>query len=96
MANKVTLELSTPLEGTSGPISKLELREPRFKDLKNCGMPINVTTGQIDWENSSTLLEAITGVPSPILEQMGVKDAMAAIGKMAEFFGEPEEVTEGK
>ena len=93
MADKVTLELTKTLKGTDGPIGKLEIREPTFKDLKRCGMPISMSNSEIDWNNSSALLEAVTGVQAPVLDQMSIKDTMEAIGILAKFFGESEEAT---
>ena len=77
---------------------------------KICTSPHKLPRFQITVETDTSVVSHICAAPSITdamdrikaaypeqeLEQMGVKDAMAAIGKMAEFFGEPEEVTEGK
>ncbi|MFG6500146.1 phage tail assembly protein [Sulfitobacter sp. 1A15106] len=78
-----TIKLSKPIN--EGKIKELTLAEPTFGQLKRCGIPFS--KGEFDFAKAGPLLEAISGVQEPFLDQMCAKDSMKVIEAMAELIG---------
>lgn len=95
MSDKKTITLSKPLKSTNGdPITKLELRAPTFGDIRRHGFPVD-GSGQFDPGRAGPLLEALSATQLPILDKMAIKDMMAAMKALGEFFGDQDEETLG-
>ena len=91
MAKPVKVDLSSPIQGSDGPIKTLEIREPLFGDIVQHGYPFSVKDGEVDNQKLLNLLEACTGHHAPILKRMSLADSLKVTQAFMEFMGESEE-----
>ena len=83
-----TLELSKPLQHGIETISRLEINEPTFAEIKKLGLPIATSTKEVKMDIVFEYLAALAVQPAPILDKMCARDAMAATAVIVGFFSE--------
>ena len=97
-----TIELSKPLPGHNGEISRIELREPEFGDWIECGDihettvidPGGMARGEpgaarvaVRPEAVAKWFQRLSGVPYASLTKMSMKDARAVLGEVVALVG---------
>ena len=80
-----TIKLTTPIQ--EGKIKEITLRAPKLKDLRKHGLPFD-KDGQIDFDKAGPLLESLSGVPLPFLDDLEMKDSLLLIAELATFIGD--------
>jgi hypothetical protein len=99
-----TIELSQPIKGHRGPVTKITLREPRYRDLMDLGMPstwVAVPGGGGFEQESFTALEEwvnrlVVDMDVNFLELLSLKDSLALRAAVRDFFFDAAGVTELK
>ncbi len=77
--------LKTPITVSGNKIDTVTLREPTFDEISEIGLP-----GDVPKEQKMGVLkkyvEVCSGLPSESVGSLGIRDAMALIRKVSDFF----------
>lgn len=90
----IRVELSEPIKGHKGAIAFIELREPRYRDYMDLGLPVTwVSMGDGGYEQETPQLvdawiERLADIDPNFLELLPLVDAMALRDAVMDFFRE--------
>jgi hypothetical protein len=87
-----TIELSRPIKWHRGHIKEITLREPKYRDFMDLGLPttwVVVPGGGFEQENVHALaewIERLADCDVNALELLSLKDTLALRGAVRDFF----------
>ena len=87
-----TVTLSRPINWHHGQITQISLREPRYRDFMDLGLPstwVTVPGGGFEQENVQALaewIERLADCDVTALELLSLKDTLALRGAVRDFF----------
>jgi hypothetical protein len=94
-----TIELSRPIKWHRGHIKEIVLREPKYRDFMDLGLPttwVSVPGGGFEQENVQALaewIERLCDCDPNALELLTLKDTLALRGAVRDFFIASQEKT---
>lgn len=78
--------LKTPVTVSGNRIEKVDLREPTFNEICDLGLPGDQTESDGKLKLLRKYLVVCSGLPEEAVGALGIRDAMALIGKVSDFF----------
>jgi hypothetical protein len=78
--------LKTPIIVSGNRIEKVDLREPTFNEICDLGLPGDQTESDGKLQLLRKYLVVCSGLPEEAVGALGIRDAMALIGKVSDFF----------
>jgi hypothetical protein len=87
-----TVELTQSIKGHRGQITKISLREPKYGDFMDLGMPttwVSLEKGGFSSETASVIgqwIERLADCDPNFLQQLSLRDTLALRGAVLNFF----------
>ncbi len=78
--------LKTPITVSGNRIEKVDLREPTFNEICDLGLPGDQTEPDGKLKLLRKYLVVCSGLPEEAVGALGIRDAMALIGKVSDFY----------
>lgn len=90
MRQPIVIELSEPIQAIDRAFERLELREPRGKDLREIGTPVSFGSGggfTIDSERLALMIARLANIPESSVDQLSAFDWMLCQTAIMGFLG---------
>lgn len=85
-----TYKLKAPITVLGNKIEKVDLREPTFNEISAMGLPGDASTPDEKLSLLRKYVVTCSGLSDEAVGQLGIRDAMALIRKVSDFFTDTE------
>lgn len=85
-----TYKLKAPITVSGNKIEKVELREPTFNEISAMGLPGDASTPDEKLSLLRKYVVTCSGLSDEAVGELGIRDAMALIRKVSDFFTDTE------
>lgn len=82
--------LKSPIVVSGNKIERVDLREPCFDEICELGLPGDQTTSEAKLALLKKYVVVCSGLPEEAVGKLGIRDGMALIRKVSDFFTDTE------
>ena len=77
MTDKIVVPLTTPIEAFGEPVTALELRRPRFRDIRDVQLTITAEGIKFSFDALITTIAALAKLPVASIGELDIADVQA-------------------